>query len=81
MMKTSDPAIKDGVGIVARLVIIALLLGVLGTILQGCNGKSELKAVAENRASSAVLADFCHVVEAESSLSLYEAAENYHLSF
>lgn len=35
MNKTSNPVMKDGLGIVARLVVIAALLSILGTFLQG----------------------------------------------
>lgn len=42
MSKTSNPVLKEGLEIVARLVVIAMLLGVLSTVLQGCSGKEEV---------------------------------------
>ena len=42
MSKTSNPVLKEGLGIVARLVVIAMLLGVLSTVLQGCSAKEEV---------------------------------------
>lgn len=44
MSKTSNAVLKDGLGIVARLVVIALLLGVLSTVLHGCSEKKEKSA-------------------------------------
>ncbi len=41
MIKTSDPILKDGLGIVARLLAIAILLILLGSILQGCSDQCE----------------------------------------
>ena len=41
MNKTSNPELKDGLGIVARLLVIAMLLGVLSTVLQGCSTRKE----------------------------------------
>lgn len=38
MIKASNPVVKDGVGIIARLVVIALLLSFLSAMLQGCTG-------------------------------------------
>lgn len=41
MIKTSDPLVKDGFGIVARLLAIAIILTMLGSILQGCTDQCE----------------------------------------
>lgn len=41
MNNASDPAVKDGLGIVARLLLIGLLLTFLGSILQGCTDQCE----------------------------------------
>lgn len=41
MNKTSDPIVKDGLGIVARLLAIAIILTVLGSILQGCSDQCD----------------------------------------
>ena len=41
MSKTSNPVLKEGLEIVARLVVIAMLLGVLSTVLQGCSATEE----------------------------------------
>lgn len=41
MSKTSDPLVKEGLGIVARLMVIAALLSILGTVLQGCTDQCE----------------------------------------
>lgn len=41
MIKTSDPLVKDGLGIVARLLAIAIILTMLGSILQGCTDQCE----------------------------------------
>lgn len=41
MNKASDPAMRDGLGIAARLLIIGLLLTFLGSILQGCSDQCE----------------------------------------
>lgn len=40
MIKTSKPVVKDGLGILARLVVIALLLSILSALLQGCAGNA-----------------------------------------
>lgn len=36
MIKASNPVLKDGLGILARLVVIAMLLSILSALLQGC---------------------------------------------
>lgn len=41
MEKAHHSAVKDGLGILARLMIIALLLAFIGSILQGCTDKCE----------------------------------------
>ena len=41
MNKASNPVVKDGLGILARLMVIALLLGVLSILLQGCSDQCE----------------------------------------
>lgn len=41
MSKTSNPVVKEGLGIVVRLVVIAALLSILGTFLQGCTDQCE----------------------------------------
>lgn len=49
MNKTSNPELKDGLGIVARLLVIAMLLGVLSTVLQGCSSTQESSAIEVGR--------------------------------
>lgn len=39
MIKASNPVVKDGLGILARLVVIAMLLSFLSAMLQGCTGR------------------------------------------
>ena len=58
MSKTSNPVLKEGLGIVARLVVIAMLLGVLSTVLQGCSAKEKEASAngAESYSSSALSA-------------------------
>lgn len=41
MIKASNPVVKDGLGIFARLVVIALLLSILSALLQGCSGSND----------------------------------------
>ena len=41
MIKASNPVVKDGLGIIARLVVIALLLSILSALLQGCSGSND----------------------------------------
>lgn len=41
MIKTSDPVVKDGLGIIARLLAIAIILTMLGSILQGCSDQCD----------------------------------------
>lgn len=48
MNKTSNPVMKDGLGILARLVVIAMLLSILSTLLQGCSTGEPLKELAVN---------------------------------
>lgn len=74
MIKTSDPVIKDGLGIMARLVIIAMLLGVLGTLLQGCEGTT-VQASVEKEIQSVSVAGIYEYMEIENSSSLYNSAE------
>ena len=44
MNRTSN-TVNDGVGIVARLLVLAILLGFLSTVLQGCSSKVESTAI------------------------------------
>lgn len=52
MIKASNPVVKDGVGIIARLVVIALLLSFLSAMLQGCNGNVPAANSTKNEAVS-----------------------------
>lgn len=53
MIKASNPVVKDGLGILARLVVIAMLLSILSALLQGCTGSESLGVVSENFSGSA----------------------------
>lgn len=50
MIKASNPVVKDGVGIIARLVVIALLLSFLSAMLQGCSGNVPAASSTKNEA-------------------------------
>ena len=41
MNKVSNPGLKDGAGIFARLMVIAFLLGIISMLLQGCSDQCE----------------------------------------
>lgn len=81
MIKTSDPAIKDGLGIMARLIVIAMLLGVLGSILQGCNGPQDLQASVEKEIQSVSLTGIYYNAEMGNMLNPRHSAGVYQLPF
>lgn len=57
MIKASNPVVKDGVGILARLVVIALLLSILSALLQGCAGNAPKDIITETEISHRQIKD------------------------
>ncbi len=56
MSKTSNP-VHDGLGIVARLVVIAMLLVVLSFVLQGCSQRGTDTPDAESGKSISIVTE------------------------
>jgi hypothetical protein len=78
MIKTSDPVVKDSLGIFARLLAIAIILTMLGSLLQGCSDQCDTYyTYTDYQAVTVSMEEFKTGVQLEEPRSLHNPGKIY----